>query len=161
MDPDDSKIMALAWIENLDEHHIPYRHYEELYRRSIGLRAQRLNEGLECDDFSVDMLIACWPGLSHEIQRRDIEAGRTLPDTAASDCPRCFGVGMETLPDPDNPRYRTARLCDHACPQGNQAAVGLTLERDPNQRRVMVQCESCEELHEIDLSRCNNGGEGR
>lgn len=107
MDPDDSEAMAMVWIEIMDEHKIPYQHYQELYRRSIGLRAKRLEQGLKCEDFSADLLVACWPGLVKDIEQRRIAEKRYLPDTAESDCPRCFGSGMEVVPG------KGARPCKH------------------------------------------------
>ena len=98
MDEKDSEPMALVWIESLDEARIPYKHYEALYRKAIGLRARRLEQGMKCDDFSVDMMIACWPTYAEELRQKDIAAHRYLPDTAASDCPLCFGAGMEVVP---------------------------------------------------------------
>ena len=111
-DPDDAKVMAIAFIEVMDRENIHYRHYEDLYRRSVALRADRMREGVRCDDFSADLMIACWPSLRHEIRQREIDAGRTLPDTAASDCPRCYGVGMEVVPN------HGARRCDHVAKEG-------------------------------------------
>ena len=113
MSAEDSGAMAIAFIEVMDREGIHYRHYEELYRRSVSLRAARMNEGLKCDDFSADMMVACWPSLKYELKRREIDAGRTLPDTAASECPRCFGVGMEVIPE------HGARRCDHAVSAGS------------------------------------------
>lgn len=107
MDSADSEAMALVWIETLDEEKIPFKHYGELYRRAVRLRSDRLERGLKCDDFSVEMMIVCWRELSREIEQRMRESGRYLPDTAASDCPRCYGAGMECVPG------KGARPCTH------------------------------------------------
>lgn len=98
MSPADSEAMALIWIESLDREHVPPKHYEELYHRSIRLRATRYELGLKCDDFSVEMMLGCWPALAQEIRQKEIDAKRYLPQTAASDCDRCYGSGMECTP---------------------------------------------------------------
>lgn len=97
MDIADSEPMALAWIEILNRSEIPYEHYFDLYRRSLDLRVRLLNKGQEADDFSADMMAACWPSLQIELRERDISAGRTLTTTAPSQCLRCYGTGMEAI----------------------------------------------------------------
>lgn len=113
MDPKDSEVMALVWIEILDRERVPYQHYEELYRRCVGLRARRLSQGLKCDDFSVEMMIACWPSLAAEIRERMVKEGRYLEQNAAAGCEKCYGTGMEVVPG------KGARVCKH----GNGDAV--------------------------------------
>lgn len=107
MDEADSEPMALVWIESLDGARVPFERYAELYRRSIELRARRLAQGLKCEDFSVDMMIACWRELCKEIDKNMRDSGRYLPETAESDCPRCYGSGMEVVPG------KGARPCKH------------------------------------------------
>ncbi len=113
MDKGDSEPMALVFIEALDGEGIPFQHYDELYRRCIGLRSQRLSQGLKCEDFSVDMMLACWPALRTELREREIAAGRTLPQTAESDCERCDGLNMETVYDANGVRMGLKKGCDH------------------------------------------------
>lgn len=107
MNPEDSEIMAVAWIEALDAHRVPHQHYAELYSRSVNLRARRLYQGLKCDDFSVELLIACWPALAQELEQKRVDARRYLAATAESQCQRCFGAGMEVVPG------KGARVCKH------------------------------------------------
>lgn len=110
LSPGDSEPMALAWIEALDRARVPHRYYNELYHRAIELRSKRLANGLECDDFSVEMMIACWQTLSEEMRNADIEAGKYLPPVAVSDCDRCYGTGIEIV------EGKGARRCDHNQP---------------------------------------------
>lgn len=105
LDPADAEPMALAWIDALDRARVPHRYYNELYHRAIELRSRRLSNGLGCDDFSVEMMIACWHTLSDELRNADIQTGRYLPATAASDCDRCYGSGVEIV------EGRGARTC--------------------------------------------------
>lgn len=115
MDKADSEPMALVFIEALNRENVPYQHYGELFQRSIGLRANRLANGLKCDDFSVDMMLACWPGLRDELKQREIDAGRTLPETAMSQCDRCLGCGsgMERIYDEQGNYLGVKKGCDH------------------------------------------------
>lgn len=110
MDKDDAKVMAVVWIESLDRENIPYQHYEELYRRSVELRSQRMAQGLKCDDFSVDMMLACWPGLKEDLKQREIDRARLLPTNAESVCQLCFGTGFRSEMEG---QYRVSRKCDH------------------------------------------------
>jgi len=112
MDPADSETMALVWIELLDRDRIPYQHYDELFRRAVDLRARRLENGLKCDDFSAEMMIACWPPLAAELHKRDIRSGRFLTPNAESDCPRCYGTGVERIIDADGKAWAKPG-CDH------------------------------------------------
>lgn len=109
MDPKDAEPMAIVWIESLDEAGIPYEHYHELYQRSIGLRALRYQQGLKCDDFSVDMMISCWPGLRQAL--REEQDKRALTVNAESQCPDCYGQGWKTV---DHGGYSAAYKCDHS-----------------------------------------------
>jgi len=113
MDPKDSEPMALTWIESLDRERIPFEHYNELYRRSVSLRSQRLAQGLKCDDFSVDMMIACWPGLKADLHQRDIDSGRLLTATAPTQCLRCYGTGLEQIYDEAGNKLGVREGCKH------------------------------------------------
>lgn len=97
LEPSDAEPMALAWIEALDRAGVDWRRYNDLYHRMIKLRSERLAAGLECDDFSVDLMIACWKTLRQEERDRDISKGRYLPPVAASDCDHCFGTRIEIV----------------------------------------------------------------
>jgi hypothetical protein len=116
MNPKDSETMALVWIEVLDLNRIPFHHYETLYHRSVELRARRLAQGLKCDDFSVDMMVSCWPGLAQELHDKRVKTGRYLEPNAASDCEMCFGSGMRKKVNERNPQLSGFVPCDH----GNQ-----------------------------------------
>jgi hypothetical protein len=94
MEKENSEPMALECIRDLDRHGIPYQHYRELYLRSKDLRSQRMAQGLNCDDFSTDMMIACWPALRKEISER---GPKQLSPTAPSQCTRCYGTGLENV----------------------------------------------------------------
>jgi hypothetical protein len=117
MEPADSEPMALDWIETMDREHIPFQHYRELYFRSLQLRANRMEQGLECDDFSVEMMIACWPSLRQELKQKEIDAGRTLSANAESVCKWCLGTGWRNgdMNDPS----KGVKRCDHSEPQGD------------------------------------------
>ena len=111
-DPD-SEPMALAFIEAFNRHQIPYQQYGELYTRAMDLRARRLAQGLKTDDFSADLLIACWPGLKSELHDREVAAGRTLTATSATQCLRCYGTGMENVFDDEGRSLGVRPGCKH------------------------------------------------
>lgn len=115
MDKADSEPMALVFIEALNRENVPYQYYGELFQRSIALRSSRLAAGLKCEDFSVDLMLACWPVLREELHQREIDAGRTLPSTAQSQCERCLGSesGMERIYDENGDYLGVKKGCDH------------------------------------------------
>lgn len=95
MDPKDAEPMALAYIELLNEHKIPYEQYQTLYARAVGLRAARISEGKSCDDFSADLMIACWPALRTELNNaKTIGADKQLYGEAYTpECDWCLDLG--------------------------------------------------------------------
>jgi hypothetical protein len=111
MDKDDSEPMALVFLERLEG--IPYQYFDELAKRAGNLRARRIEQGLKVDDFSADMMVACWPALRADIKEREIAAGRTLTGTAESQCPGCHGTGMERLFDAAGKHLGTRPGCKH------------------------------------------------
>lgn len=124
---DDSEPMALEFIKALDRYSIPFQHYRELYDRSIDLRSRRLGQGLPCDDFSADLMIACWQGLKADLKQREIDAGRTLTGHAQSQCPKCLGTGMERLTDSQG-RVVVRAGCQHEFTEDEQDAMdGLSM----------------------------------
>lgn len=112
MAKEDSEPMALEFIKVMNRHEIPYQQYRELYDRSVDLRARRVEQGLSCDDFSADMMVACWPSLKQDLHERQVAAGRTLTASAQSQCLRCFGTGMETVTDAEG-RKSVRPGCQH------------------------------------------------
>lgn len=115
MDPADSEPMALSFLEVLNRHKIPHEHYFELYQRSIDLRVKQMNQGIEIEEFSADMMVACWEGkwgLQSELRQREIDARRTLGANAASVCRHCYGTTFRKI-DPTD-RNSPVRKCDHS-----------------------------------------------
>jgi hypothetical protein len=99
--------MALAWIEALNREGVPWQRYDEIYHRTIKLRARRFAAGLQCDDFSVEMMIACWNELEEDIRQREIASRQYIPAVAESGCDKCFGTGVEIIDG------KGARPCKH------------------------------------------------
>lgn len=96
-----------TWAEVFDRYRIPYRHYDELYKRAFKWRVDQMHRDGKAEPMDAVMLAACWPGLSDELKSRMVAEGRYLEANAASDCERCFGSGMEVIPG------KGARLCTH------------------------------------------------
>jgi hypothetical protein len=113
MEDADAEPMALIFIEKLDEERIPYQIYGELFSRSVKLRARRMEQGLNCDDFSVDMMLACWPTLRKEIREKEIAAKNLLPETAESQCRRCMGLGKEYVYNAEGKLLGVKQSCEH------------------------------------------------
>jgi hypothetical protein len=117
MDRTDAEAMAIVFIQTLDLKNIPYQHYGELYNRIAQLRASRTAQGLKTDEFSADLMLACWDGLASDIARREREHNDQLrsrylpPDPDDDQCPRCFmsfkKPGIEVVP------RKGARTCYH------------------------------------------------
>lgn len=104
------------WSITFDDYKIPSEHLPELWKRARDLRISRLNNGKECPDFTAELLAACWTGengLRAEILRREVEAKRTLPETAESQCPRCYGLGMEYVFGENGKSLGCRRNCRH------------------------------------------------
>ena len=110
METSNAEYMAQEFIAVLDRAGAPWRHYTELYHRAVELRAKRLQNGLNCEDFSADLMAACWPSLKAELEREQIAAGRSLTANAASVCERCNGSGWESFVKDG---YSTVRRCSH------------------------------------------------
>jgi hypothetical protein len=92
--PEDSDPMAIAFITTLDTMNVPYRHYDELYDRTIAVRAKRIAHGLSSEDFSADLMLSCWPQLAEDIHNREIDRKRLLPPDPEDICQLCFATGM-------------------------------------------------------------------
>lgn len=111
MDRSDAEPMALVFIERLEG--IPYQHYGELATRAGELRARRIEQGLKCDDFSADMMLAAWPSLRQELHEREIARGRTLTATSQTNCQRCYGTGVEKIFDAEGKSKGFRPGCKH------------------------------------------------
>lgn len=103
------KISAVWWRE-FSRYKIPVAQYQRLLDRAHSVKVRTLRETGKAIPIDATLIIAQWTGehgLAAELRQRDIDARRYLPDTAASDCERCFGSGIETVPG------KGARPCDH------------------------------------------------
>jgi hypothetical protein len=101
-----------TWAEVFSKKRIPIEHYPELYRRAFDTRQKAMRSGEYNQVPAIDaaLLVSHWTGehgLYAELEQKRIDERRYLPDTAASDCPKCFGSGMECVPG------KGARVCKH------------------------------------------------
>lgn len=96
-----------TWAEVFNKHRIPVEHYNEIYLHAFDTRSRKLADGKDPGEFDATLMVASWWPVSETIRQRMIAEKRYLPNTAASDCPRCFGAGMEIVPG------KGARLCRH------------------------------------------------
>lgn len=105
-----------AWAEIFDIYEIPHLVYEDLYRRAVDLRVNRINQGLDCPNITAELIASCWigeHGLRAEIKQKEIEARNRLPETAQSQCARCFGVGIELVYGENGTRLGARPGCQH------------------------------------------------
>lgn len=103
----DLDAMIRTWAELFDQYKIPLAAYDELYKRAFDYRQNRLHDKGDYLNADATLLVSCWHGLRDELKQRDVDARRFLPVTAESDCPRCFGTGMEVVIG------KGARPCSH------------------------------------------------
>src|SRR5881392_3008458 len=94
-----------TWAEVFDKHHIPIDAYNELYLHAFNTRSRRLFEGKDIE-LDATLMVAGWSTVSAAREQKRIAARRYLADTAASQCQRCYGAGMEVVPG------RGARVCN-------------------------------------------------
>lgn len=89
---------------------------DKLYFRALGLRQNCLQNGKEPPAMNAELMAACWTGangLKAELEQKRIEEKRYLPDTAASACPRCFGLGFEYVYSDDGKNLGCRPGCKH------------------------------------------------
>lgn len=100
-----------TWAEVFTKHNIPVEHYNDIYLHAFDTRQRKIQHGIQPGEFDATLMVASWRSIAPEIEQKRIAEKRYLPDTAASDCQRCFGSGMEIVNQ--DGRYRSARHCNH------------------------------------------------
>ena len=131
----------LVWWDVLRQYRIPLEAYKELFDMAFDERQRQIGEGKDPKDWIIDggLLVSCWTrphGLRAKIEERRIESGRILPDTAASQCPRCLGTGIEMIYDIDGSVIgsRAGRQCEHT-PVVEGEGLWARMERDKRAAR--------------------------
>lgn len=97
LEGEDAEVMAAVWIEYFDDHGVPWRHWDDLYKMAHKRRVAAIGRGLVPADITPEALVVCWPELSNKIRERDIRSGRVLDEMAMSACFRCEGTGSERI----------------------------------------------------------------
>lgn len=95
-----------TWAEVFNKHNIPLDAYNDLYLHAFDTRSRKLANGDKDIPLDATLMVASWGPVSEAMKQKRINERRYLPDTAASDCQRCYGAGMEVTP-------RGARVCNH------------------------------------------------
>lgn len=101
-DDDSHDAASLSFVHSLDLEGVPPQHYNELYERSLRSRVAAMQNGKQLPTFGVELMIAEWlgpHGLKAALRQREIESGRVLTGNAESQCPKCFGTGVEQFRD--------------------------------------------------------------
>lgn len=65
----DAKIMANAWIIELDRCGIPIQSYQDLAAQAQNRRELALAEGKQPSPFNVELMVACWRSQSYNTVR--------------------------------------------------------------------------------------------
>ena len=120
-----------TWAEVLNQYRIPIEHYNECYLRAVDTRQRKLQDGKEIE-LDATLLAAAWQsGLSREVHERRVQEKRYLTSTAESECPRCFGSGMETVPG------KGAKICGHEPLTASEIAEREEKKTAPPKLRVV------------------------
>lgn len=102
-----------TWGEMMNSYDIPITSYPELYRRAFDVRQEKMRSATDVPQMDATLLVSQWTGpygLKAELKQRQIDAGRTLPETAESVCSTCYGTGYKTI---QQGGYSGTVKCDH------------------------------------------------
>lgn len=102
-----------TWGEMMNSYSIPISAYPDLYRRAFDVRQEKLRVANNVPQMDATLLVSQWTGpygLKNELKQREIDAGRTLPGNAESQCPKCYGTGYKTI---QQGSYSGTVKCDH------------------------------------------------
>ena len=116
MEADDAEPVARVWIEFLDRYEVPAAAYPALYDRAVDALIRMIQNGKDPGELTAETILAGWigeNGLRAELERKRIEEKRYLPDTAASACPRCFGLGWEYIYSAEGKKEGARPKCKH------------------------------------------------
>lgn len=87
----------LLWWDELNRYRIPLDAYKELFDMAFDERQRGIANGQDVP-IETALLISCWTrpyGLKDILKQREIDSGRLLTSSVESQCPRCFGTGLE------------------------------------------------------------------
>ena len=114
LDNESQDLAISSWVNVLDSENIPASAYNELFVRALKLRASLFSQGKQPPEMGIELMLSCWESLAQEIEQKRIAEKRYLPETAASDCPRCFGLGKESVFDEQTGRILGVKgVCLH------------------------------------------------
>lgn len=108
----------LMWWERFKAYHIPVEAYKEIFDMAFDVRMSAMSKGEEAPVIEAALLVSCWTrphGVKAMREQRAVELGRTLTDSAKSQCERCFGTGQENFFDIDGRIIGAGRIgeCEH------------------------------------------------
>jgi hypothetical protein len=95
---DVSKAMAASWEEHLTHANVPTDLFGEVYQEAMSAYD---NQG----PFGITELLHAWPAV-----RTRTDAKLAQQERDGANCQRCFGTGMEIVP---NGNYQESRRCNH------------------------------------------------
>lgn len=87
----------ISWLEVLDVNGVPFPAFDECYRAALKTRMRQKSAGVKLMPMAAEDLAVEWPAVK---AAAEINHGpKRLAASSESDCPRCFGTGMEALPN--------------------------------------------------------------
>lgn len=117
LDQDSLDLDSAAWVTVLDTENVPPSAYPRLYVEALNMRAAMMRQGKNPPDMGVELFLACWSGpngLQVKMRQEQIEQRNTLAANAEGGCQKCFGTGLEQMPD------KSVRPgCDHMPAEAN------------------------------------------
>lgn len=94
--PEETEVMAAAWVEVLDSEKIPETAYEALYKGAMRKINAVIAEGKKAPDFNANLLASVWKG---DRDLREMFTPRVTHNIGMSSggCSRCLGTGWEYM----------------------------------------------------------------
>ena len=94
--PEETEVMAAAWVEILDSERIPETAYEALYSGAMRKINAVIADGKKAPDFNANLLASIWRGDRDLRDRFTPRTGYTLGGMSGG-CSRCLGTGWEYM----------------------------------------------------------------
>jgi hypothetical protein len=125
--------MVAAWLEVLEVSGVPVEHYDSCYRAARQTQIELKAKGESVGPLGAEDLAVEWVKLAElhaEMQREEMKH-RALPANAASACPKCYGTGLERMPNGS-----VRKGCQH---EGWSPDFEDELERNEGARREEIR----------------------
>ena len=92
--PEETEVMAAAWVEILDAEKIPETAYEALYNGAMRKINATIADGRKAPDFNVNLLASVWKS-DRNLRDEFTPKSTYLIGSMGAGCSRCHGTGWE------------------------------------------------------------------